>query len=306
MTIYLDAVWTLNFFLDMMLLLLTQALARDSTRKIRIIFGAFIASLLVPLSIYFPDSFFNSVIGKFIYSVIIIWSAFGYVSIYRMMKLLLLFYFTSFAIGGGLIAIHFLVQNPIGMSTNGFLTFNGGYGDPISWIFVVIGFPLMWIFTKVRMDKHVGEKIRYDQLYPVTIQLKNKRYTTTGYIDSGNQLVDPITKKAVVICDELFLKQWFTEDEWQLLKSANESLNFDSLPKEWENYIQIVPYQGVQGNNTFLLALRPDQLIVYYENQIISTNKILIGIQFASLTKDRSYHCLLQPQIIKTAAVQSA
>lgn len=305
-TIYLDAVWTLNFFLDMMLLMLTQALARDSTRKIRIIIGAFIASLLVPINIYFPDSFFSSVAGKFLYSVIIILCAFGFFSIYRMMKLLLLFYFTTFAIGGGLIAIHFLLQSPIGVSTNGILTFNSGYGDPISWIFVVIGFPSVWLFTKGRMDKHAVDKIRYDQLYPVTIQLKNKSYSTTGYIDSGNQLVDPLTKKPVIICDELFLKQWFTENDWKLLKSANKELDFEKIPKEWESSIQIVPYRGVQGGSNFLFAMRPDQLIVYYGEQKIVTSKLLIGIQFAALTKDQSYHCLLQPQIITTAAVHSA
>ncbi|PAV29920.1 sigma-E processing peptidase SpoIIGA [Virgibacillus profundi] len=306
MTIYLDAVWTLNFFLDMMLLMLTQALARDSTRKIRIVFGAFIASLLVPISIYFPDSFATSVVGKFIYSVIIIVCAFGFMNIYRMMKLLLLFYFTTFAIGGGLIAIHFLFQNPIGLSANGLLTFNSGYGDPISWIFLCIGFPLVWIFTKARMDRHAAEKIRYDQQYPVTIQLKNKSYSTTGYIDSGNQLVDPLTKKPVIICDESFLKQWFSENEWKQLKDANDHLDFDNLPRGWEKYIHIVPYQGVQGSGMFLIGIKPDKLVVHYDEQKIVTNKILIGIQFAELTKDQSYHCLLQPQILKLAAVYSA
>ncbi|MBY7143718.1 sigma-E processing peptidase SpoIIGA [Virgibacillus sp. NKC19-3] len=306
MTIYLDAVWTLNFFLDMMLLMLTQALARDSTRKRRIIIGAFIASLLVPITIYFPDSFFNSVIGKLLYSVIIILCTFGFFSIYRIMKMLLLFYFTTFAIGGGLIALHFLLQSPLGVSTNGILTFNSGYGDSISWIFVVIGFPLVWLFTKGRMDKHVVDKIRYDQIYPVTIQLKNRSYSTTGYIDSGNQLIDPLTKNPVIICDELFLKQWFTEADWNLLKTAHKELDLEKIPKKWENSIQIVPYRGVQGGNNFLFAIRPDQLIVYYGEQKIITRKLVIGIQFEALTKDRSYHCLLQPQIITKAVVHSA
>lgn len=305
-TIYLDAVWALNFFLDMMLLMLAQALAKDSTGKLRIIFGAFIASLLVPISLYFPDSFFMSVLGKFLYSIIIILCTFRFVSVYQMLKLLALFYFTTFSIGGGLIATHFIFQNPIGLSTNGLLTFNSGYGAPVSWLFVIIGFPLSWIFTKARMDKHAVEKIRYDQLYPVTIQLKQKSYSTTGYIDSANQLVDPATKRPVIICDEVFLKQWFSEEDWQMLKDAHTNLNLDKLPKEWENQLHIVPFQGVGGTSNFLFAVRPDQLIIYYNGQKIITSKVLIGIQFATLTEDQSYHCLLQPQIIKLATVHSA
>lgn len=306
MTIYLDAVWLLNFFLDMMLLMLTQALARDSTSKIRIGFGAFIASLLVPLSIFYPDSLFTSAVGKLIYSIVIILCTFQVRSIYRLTKLLLLFYFTTFSIGGGLIGVHFLLQNPFEVSSGGILTFNSGYGDPISWLFIVIGFPLVWLFTKTRMDKHVAEKIRYDQLCPVFIKIKSKTYPTTGYIDSGNQLTDPLTKKPVIICDEHFLKQWFTSGEWESLKLAHESLDFKKLPEGWEKRINIIPFQGVEGNRSFMMAIKPDNLEIFLDDQRIVTSKILIGIQFAELTKDQSYHCLLHPQIIKLATVHSA
>lgn len=290
----------------MMLLMLTQVLAKDSTGKIRIVFGAFIASLLVPISLYFPGSWITSLYGKLFYSVIIILSSFRFVTVYQTAKLLLMFYFTTFSIGGGLVAVHFLLQNPISISDNNLLTFTSGYGDPISWIFILIGFPLVWLFTKRRMDKHAIEKIRYDQLYPVTLQLKNKSYSTTGYIDSGNQLVDPITNKPVLICDEPFLKKWFSEKDWKLLKLAQETLDFDKLPPEWEEKIQIVPFHGVEGKNSFLIAIRPDRLIILYGNQKIVTRNVLIGIQFAQLTRDQYYHCLIQPQIIKLAAVDSA
>ncbi|MUK89526.1 sigma-E processing peptidase SpoIIGA [Ornithinibacillus sp. L9] len=306
MTIYLDVVWALNFFLDMMLLLLTQALARENVKKYRLFIGAFVASLLVPITLYFPDSFFTSLLGKLLYSVLIILSSFHFYSIYRTIKLLLLFYFTSFSVGGGLIAAHFLFQSPIGLTQGGFLTFDSGYGDPVSWIFVIIGFPIAWWFTKIRMDKHAVEKIRYDQLYPVTISLKNKSFSTTGYIDSGNQLVDPLTKRPVIICDESFLKQWFTEDEWKSLKEAYETLDIENIPKSWEKYMQIIPYHGVEGRSRFLFAIKPEQLIVYYDENKIITNKIVIGIQFGDLTKDHQYHCLLHPQIFKLSTVHSA
>lgn len=306
MNIYLDAVWTLNFIFDLMLLMLTQWLAKDQTRRARLVFGAFVASLIVPISLYFPNTFFSSILGKFLYSVIIIICSFRYLGVYRHLKLLGLFYFINFAIGGGLIGIHFFFQNPIILSEKGFLTFNSGYGDPVSWMFVLIGFPIVFLFTKKRMDKHGIDKIRYDQMYHVSIEMKQKSYTTTGYIDSGNQLVDPITKYPVVICDETFLKQWFTDQEWSLLEKAHKELDFDKIPLEWEKLIQIIPYQGVEGNSNFLIALRPDKIIVDYHQTKIVTSKVLIGIQFANLTKDQSYHCLLHPQMISLASVDSA
>ncbi|MGM8211831.1 sigma-E processing peptidase SpoIIGA [Virgibacillus sp. W0430] len=302
MAIYLDVVWLLNFLIDLLLLLLTQALAKVHTKKVRVLFGAFVASLLVPISIYFPASFFTTFFGKVLYSIVIIFCTFPFVSLYQVIKLLFLFYFISFSIGGGLFGIHFLLQDTFQRSGNGFLTFHGGYGDPVSWFLVIIGFPFVWLFTKNRMDKHAVEKIRYDQLYPVTIQMKGNSYTTTGYIDSGNQLVDPLTKKPVIVCDKSFLLHWFTEQEWKLLELAFQSFDFSHVPGKWENDLHFVPYQGVDGSSQFLLALKPDKLIIEYGEKAITTKHCLIGIQFAQLTHDDSYHCLLQPQIIKLAA----
>ncbi|WP_047981347.1 sigma-E processing peptidase SpoIIGA [Ornithinibacillus contaminans] len=306
MTVYLDAVWALNFLLDMMLLLLTQALCRDYTPRMRIVIGGFIASLIVPITLYFPQSYMTTVIGKLLYSILIILATFRFVTVKRMIRQLLLFYFVSFSIGGGLFAAHYMLQRPIALSSTGFLSFSSGYGDPISWLFVVLGFPIAYWFTKRRMDEHVMEKIRYDQLYEVSIRIKKQTFVTTGYIDSGNQLVDPLTKRPVVICDEAFLQQWFNENEWAQLKQAYEEFDVAKIPVNWQENIQVVPFHGVEGKSRFLFAIKPEQLSVLYEQQNIVATKLLIGIQFASLTKDKRYHCLLNPQIIKLAAVHSA
>lgn len=306
MSIYLDAVWLLNFLLDYILLLLTNRLAKFNLKRFRLIIGAFIASLVVPLSIYFPESIFTHPLGKVLYSIVIILVTFGFKNIYRMMKLLLLFYFVSFSVGGGLIAVHFLLQNPVTLSKSGFMTYNAGFGDPISWLFVIISFPILSFFTKRRMDNHVQEKIRYDAIYPVSLQIKNKHYTTNGYIDSGNQLVEPFTKKPVIICDEAFLMQWFENKEWEEMKDAYQNWEMDSIPKEWIDYIRVIPYQGVEGGNGFIFAIRPDSLVIQYDQQKIQTSNFLVGIQFGELTRDGSYHCLLQPEIIQSAIVYSA
>jgi len=290
----------------MMLLMLTQILSKDNTGRLRLAFGAFIASIIVPISLYYPDTFLTTVIGKLLFSMVIILSAFRFTTIYQSIKQLLLFYFITFTVGGGLIGIHFLLKKPIILSSNGLLEVNNQLGDPVSWLFIMIGFPLVWLFMKRQMDKHAIEKIRYEQLCPVVIQLNGQSFSTTGYIDSGNQLVDPISKQPVIICDEEYIKQWFSIEEWDAIKQSYLDLNFDRLPKRWENKIKIIPYQGVEGKSNFLIAIRPDQLIIYYDQQKIMTTKVLIGIQFARLTKDRSYHCLIQPQIIKLATVESA
>ena len=290
----------------MMLLMLVQILAKQRVPKIRLAFGALVASLLVPITIFFPDAVLVSPIGKICYAFFIIICSFGYRSLTRLMKLVLLFYFVSFSVGGGLFAAHFMLQRPFALSNLGFLTYQGGFGDPISWSFVIIGFPIIWYFTKQRMDRHAVEKLRYDQLYPVSITMKDITFSTAGFLDSGNQLVDPISKKPVVICDAGFLSQWFTDEEWLQMERAYEHLEMDQIPNGWESIIQLIPYYGVAGKNGFLLALRPDQIVINYHSGNIETNRVLIGIQFQHLVKDYAYQCLLHPQIIQLEAVHPA
>ncbi|MDC3412841.1 sigma-E processing peptidase SpoIIGA [Aquibacillus sp. 3ASR75-11] len=306
MEIYLDAVWVLNLLLDFMILLLTQWITKDNTKRLRVAFGAFVASIIVPLTIYFPDSFLTSPLGKGLYSFIIIWCAFGFKNTRQYIKRILSFYFITFTLGGGLIASHFLLGQQFNTTGNAMLTFKTGYGDQISWIFVAIGFPIIWWFTKSRMDRQEGEKIHYDQLCEVTIQMKGKRFSTTGYIDSGNQLVDPLSQRPVIICDQSFLANWFSKTEWSLLEGAQETLDFEAVPEGWQGKMHIVPYQGVDGNRTFMIAIKPESLLLHYNNTELSTNKLLIGLQFGDLATDGSYHCLLHPKIVKQSVISSA
>lgn len=290
----------------MMLLLLTKSLLRMHTHIGRIIFGAFIASLIVPVSILYPGTFLTTVIGKILFSMVIIICTFRMVSFFHFLSSLATFYFVTFVIGGGLIAMHFLFQQSTVIQSFGFLHVQQGYGEPVSWLFVVIGFPIVYYFTQRRMDKHVEDTLEYDQLCDVTIQLKKKRFRTTGFIDSGNQLVDPVTLFPVIISDNVFLKQWFSHSEWNQLEEAHETLAFDLIPENWEKHIHVVPYQGVGGKRSFLIALRPEKVTIHMPDQQMSTNKVLIGMQFAKLTTDDAYHCLLHPYVMKKAPAQPA
>ncbi|MFP7252750.1 sigma-E processing peptidase SpoIIGA [Terribacillus goriensis] len=305
MTIYLDAVWTLNLFLDWLLLLCTQAIARLQVPKLRIFAGAVVASLIVPVTVYFPESLLAHPAGKLLFSMLIIWTAFGFRSVTRFLKLLLLFYFVTFAVGGSLFAIHYMLQTQAAFTSASFLTVSTGYGDHVSWLFVAIMFPIALYFTKSRMDKQRFEQFRYDQLHNVQVSINGIAHKTEGFIDSGNHLSDPLTKRPVVICDQLFLRNWFTEEEWQLLAQANSDLELDLLPKDWPYEFSVVPYQGVNGEGALMLVLKPDSILIEMEQVQIETDRVWIGIQFGNLTADRRYHCLLHPSLVHDASTQA-
>lgn len=306
MQIYLDAVWTLNLLLDWMLLLLAKTLTRDHSSQIRIFLGAVVASLIVPLTLYYPESILTTVPGKLFYSVVIILCTFKFLSIRRSTKQLLLFYFLTFAVGGGLTGLHFMMNQPFAIHSGGIMTMNSGYGDPVSWLFILIGFPVVFLFSKRRMDQHVSEKLRYDQIHSVRIQIEGKDQTVPGYIDSGNQLVCPLTRQPVVIGDASLMSNWLKDEEMLELKAASEKMDPERIPLRLQHRVQLIPYQGVDGSTAFMCTLKPDFLEIMYEGTLIRAEKVLVGIQFGSMTADKSYQCLLHPQLIQQSLVYSA
>ncbi|WP_159462010.1 sigma-E processing peptidase SpoIIGA [Salirhabdus sp. Marseille-P4669] len=305
MTIYLDAVWLLNFLFDWMILQLVHWLTKSSTKRGMLMFGGFVASLLVPLTLFYPNNIFASFFGKILFSFLIILSAFGFRNIRQFMKQFLSFYFVSFTLGGGLFGIYYLVGQQIQSENGLFITYNYGYGDMISWIFVVICFPIVWFFTRRRLDQVSFDKLRYDEMCKVTIELNGYKQDIVGFIDSGNSLVDPFTKKPVVVCDEIALKPCFTSEEWDQMKKCQEDWSFEKLPDKWLTKMRMIPYQGVGGKSAFLIVIKPDNVLVTYNEQQMSFNNVLIGVQFGELSADGSYHCLLHPKMMQAPKLQT-
>ena len=100
-------------------------------------------------------------ISVFISMVLIV---FGYKRFKFFITGLMTFYLITFLIGGSLIGVHYFIQFDMNLSTSLFLANVKGFGDPISWLFVVLGFPIAWHFSRKNFERMEVTKIQYDQL----------------------------------------------------------------------------------------------------------------------------------------------
>ena len=57
-------------------------------------------------------------------------------------------YVSTFLIGGALIGVHYFIQFDSQLNTKVLLSNVSGFGDPISWLFVLIGFSACLAFLK--------------------------------------------------------------------------------------------------------------------------------------------------------------
>ncbi len=93
-----------------------------------------------------------------------------------------------------MIGVHSLLQTESIVQQGVMVTSQTGFGDPISWMFVVIGFPAIWIFSKKRIEDIETKSIQYDELVMVQAEFSGQTIRAKGLVDSGNQLYDPLTK----------------------------------------------------------------------------------------------------------------
>ncbi len=305
MVVYADAIWLLNFCIDCLLLMLTAVVLKKRVKKRRLLLGACIASTIVIFAFTPYAATMTNPLMKLLYSVLIVYAAFGFTRIRTFVQTLLMFYFVTFMVGGGLIGLHFFMQS--NQLTGGVLSTRSlSFGDPISWTLVVFGFPLMYYFSKKRISEIEVTEIRYDQIVKVEIAINGAALQLSGLIDSGNQLYDPLTKTPVMILEAACATEFFPEWLLQQTRLKNALPEWDEKEPEWATRLRIVPYRVVGQNHGFLLAVKPDEVRIYKGDELLRVTRILIGLSDTKLSSDHEYSCILHPKMFVSADIVSA
>ncbi|WP_096435495.1 sigma-E processing peptidase SpoIIGA [Alteribacter populi] len=295
MTLYLDVIWLLNFFIDWMLLALTAITVKRSVSKWRLVLGALVASsylfiLFSPLTTYVAHPLI-----KVLYSVGIVLTTFGFKGFKPFFKVWMMFYFVSFVTGGGLIAAHSFFSTEVFLVNDTFATRLSGFGSPISWLFVVIGFPVVYYFSKKSIHGVETAKIRFDQIVHVDVNVSGIQLSLKGFVDSGNQLKDPISNRPVMIIDMTQLEKEFPSEFIEFTRKGTESVvDFETVQ---EYTMTLIPYRTVGKNHQFLWALRPESVVIHPGEigESFSCNQVLIGLSYTPLSSLDDYECILHP-----------
>lgn len=191
MKVYLDLVFILNYFIDFLILFATKKILKNVVSIKRLLFGSLVASL----SIFFLFFKFNSIelfLFKLVISILIIFTTFGRKNFFKNISY---FYLISIILGGGL----YLLNINFSYSNNGILFIDNGLH--LNFVVSIIAIPVI-IISYIRENKNY--KCTYSNILEVKITIDNKLYVMKGMIDTGNQLIDPYKKRAVILINNYF------------------------------------------------------------------------------------------------------
>jgi stage II sporulation protein GA (sporulation sigma-E factor processing peptidase) len=299
MTVYLDVIWLLNFFFDSLLLYLTALILKRKIRFWRLFAGGFIGSMIIILAFTPISSYTNRPISKLLCSVLMILAVFGYQRWRYFIKGLMMLYLTTFLLGGAIIGVHYFIQYNPRLTENVMISSAQGFGDPISWLFVLLGFPIAWHFSKTNIENLEMVKIQFDQIVEVTVSINGDAFTFKGLVDSGNQLYDPLSKMPVMFVS---IKHQLDKVSEPIKTLANDGeaviMGNVEIPVEWQNRLRVVPYSVVGQERQLIAAIKPDQILISKDNEQYTYEKGLVSFTLQQLSADNAFECIVHPKML--------
>lgn len=289
-----------------LLLAVTNYLAQAGKKKRHLLFGSGVATSLIPFLVYYPDSFLDTIWLKGLYSLVIVYSAFGFRNLHVFFQRIRLFYLATFATGGGLTGIHYMFGGESATAKEGIWYVTNLQEETMHIGLIIIGFPFVLYAFRKMLDRQVKNKLKYDQIYQIRLTLNGREFTTEGFIDSGNQLSDPLTNRPVVLCDAIYLRKFFKEDVWCQIESAILMDDLSVFPDQWQHKVALIPYQGAAGQAGCLYSIKPDKLEINVNGEELMTDHVWVGIQLGQLSDDGAYHCLLHPELLQLYMKETA
>jgi stage II sporulation protein GA (sporulation sigma-E factor processing peptidase) len=306
LVLYLDVIWLLNLLIDSILLMMTALFLKRHLIWWRIVLGGFIGSLIVLLS-FTPYVYISGhPIVKLLFSIMMVYTAFGFKRFRFFLGNLLMLYFSTFLTGGILIGVHYFLKFDNNLQSSMFLASVKGFGDPISWVFVMFALPAAWYFARNRISSIETVNIQYDQIVGIEVEINGLKLELKGLVDSGNQLYDPLSKSPVMLISSEGMEGRIPKEILRLSEDTEEMMNGNhSLAPEWEERVRFIPAQSVGKKNQLLLAFKPDKIVISKAEETWICKKALVVFQNITFSADSTFNCIVHPRMLASSPLKN-
>ncbi|WP_367649531.1 sigma-E processing peptidase SpoIIGA [Paenibacillus sp. NEAU-GSW1] len=306
--VYVDVMFLRELLVDGSLLLTTAWVRHKKANAWRILAASAIGACYVVLMFYPQLSILFTLLVKISVSFLMLWVAFGFVSLQQFARNIAAFYAVNFVAAGAILGIHYLLMQGSGEMWRTVNFIKGGMQAELKMglIYFIAAFCIgLYIYRTVLTQRRERELVQ-THLAEVIISIDDQEQRCVGLIDTGNQLYDPLTRTPVMVVEAAL---WEKELPPAWLKSIREE-QVDRLVAglggeghfAWQERLRLVPYRGVNRGSQFMLALKPDFVRIEREGQVFVNKKVLVGLDGGRLTADSAYQAIIHPNLVSEQA----
>lgn len=279
--LYVDVLFLINMCMNFFIFAIIKKIMRCPATYLRIFLICILSSMLTIIIIVLP---LKSIIIKYI----IIHLGINVMSTKLTLKLkgkgnickaVILLYIMTFLFGGIL----------------NFVT----YGKNINVEQLLLAGLIIFILIRGAIIIYTFYKRSLGKICEVTISLNNRQISLRGLVDTGNSLVEPISKKPVNIVPLEVIKELLTKGQMDYIKTFLE-YGMESIDLEWDELSGIcyVPYCSVGKKNGLLPAIKVEKMEIIQGEKVNKITKPIIGICQNEFVSDKRYHIILNPKLV--------
>ncbi len=255
--VYIDVLFVINVMIDGMLLWCSTKIAGVRTKWWRIWIAAIVGGIYA-VCIFFPQlSPMYVLIAKVAVSVIMVCIAFWVKTWRELLRAILIFYVTSFLFGGGITGLIYFT----GLGSDlGTVVSNGSIYFNLPWKLLLVTAAAV-LFTVTVVVKYLKSFLmRQGLLGKLRITYGEKTAQTDVLLDTGNQLKDPLTGRAVAVVELCRLRALLPPEVYTLFEQYHVEELYEQLSYDWTTRLRMIPYSGVGVENGMLIGITPDKV----------------------------------------------
>ncbi|WP_042159825.1 sigma-E processing peptidase SpoIIGA [Paenibacillus gorillae] len=304
MAVYVDVMFLRELLVDGSLLLTTAWVRHMRASSWRVLSASAIGACYVVMMLYPQLSVLFTLLVKVSVSLLMVWVAFGFVSLQHFLRNIAAFYTVNFVAAGAIIGIHYLLMQGSGEVWRTVNFIKGGMQVELKmgFIYLLAAFCIgLYIYRTVLTQRRERELVQ-THLAEVTICIDELEQRCIGLVDTGNQLYDPLTRTPVMVVEASLWSEQLPPSWLQCIREEQVDRLVAGLggePFEWQDRLRLVPYRGVNRGSQFMLALKPDFVRIEREGQVFVNRKVFVGLDGGKLTADSAYQAIIHPTLVQ-------
>lgn len=283
MEYYIEFIIIQEFVVDFILLYITGSLFYKKINFKRII-AATLVGMIYSLAVYLIDKeFLSNYIVKFLVSVLMLTIAHSPKGFLGYVRFILCFYILSILIMGIIIISYYFFSSRLTII--------------LLFLAIFIAYSIFkLIFCEIRKNKADKNYFR-----DIVIYLDGNNVELVGFIDTGNEMFDALSKRPVIIANIDYIKNLFsTEIFYEIKKAYENSTDFliDLMFRKLHNYnFRLLKYKTINSADEYMIGVIPSKTIIKYKGNERCVDCI-IGIYPKALSDENKFQALLYKKIL--------
>ncbi len=299
--VYPDIIFILNFFIDYILLFLLSKVNRRKSNWKRFLGASAVGAMSAVIVSIFP---WMNLIIRFLFmnvavSALMLFLAFGRMRPAELLKQMLALYLITYFAGGLINSIYYYTDFRERLIYYGTALVLSN----ISWksilLIILLLIPLTFFLLWFVRWYQSGRK----ETYEVELFYDNHNIHTTGLMDTGNCLYDPVYKKPVLVMESSLLGKLLPKEAFEEVEAARACLlgkNESPVAAGSENMrrLRFIPYQSVGKTRGIMPGVILDKVIIHTGRETICNEKVTAAICDNHLSTKDDYHVLLHKELV--------